>query len=308
MKALNERLSSTRARLVPGESGSSSCSPLPGSWSSSPQRSKVGDLKQSVEAAQTELVTRQQALARPSADVKVRASDTYRLTKALPDGADMAGVILDVNRVAKAHSLTFTSIAPAAAVARYRLQRPAPHRCRAGPLQQRLGIPRGPARARARPRRARSTPAAVCTRSRPSTSARPTTQSSRSSRRPSPLSRSRSAARPRPPTQARPRPLPVLQRDGRSRSDSLMAKTQKIDPAAAKARKQKIMLGVVGAVLVVLAAIQGPKLMKQLPAAPPRRLQRHRPTRLQVPRLLRQVLRRRPEPLPQSRRYSPARP
>ena len=66
-----------------------------------------------------------------------------------------------------------------------------------------------------------------------------------------------------------------------------MAKTQKIDPAAAKARKQKIMLGVVGAVLVVLAAIQVPKLMKQLPAAPPRRLQRRRPTRRQAPRLLR---------------------
>ena len=40
-----------------------------------------------------------------------------------------------------------------------------------------------------------------------------------------------------------------------------MAKTQKIDPAAAKARKQKIMLGVIGAVLVVIAVIQVPKLM-----------------------------------------------
>ncbi len=39
-----------------------------------------------------------------------------------------------------------------------------------------------------------------------------------------------------------------------------MAKTQKIDPAAAKARKQKIMLGVIGAVLVVIAVIQVPKL------------------------------------------------
>ena len=117
MKALNERLSSTRARLAVG--GFGLVLVLAAAWLLvvSPQRSKVGDLKQSVEAAQTELVTRQQALARPSADVKVRASDTYRLTKALPDGVGMAGVILDVNRVAKAHSLTFTSIAPASAVA-----------------------------------------------------------------------------------------------------------------------------------------------------------------------------------------------
>lgn len=46
-----------------------------------------------------------------------------------------------------------------------------------------------------------------------------------------------------------------------------MAKTQKLDPAAmaaAKQRKQKIMLGVIAGVLVLLAAIQGPKLMKQL--------------------------------------------
>ena len=42
------------------------------SWSCSADGGRR-DLKQSVEAAQTELVTRQQALARPSADVKVRA-------------------------------------------------------------------------------------------------------------------------------------------------------------------------------------------------------------------------------------------
>ena len=50
-----------------------------------------------------------------------------------------------------------------------------------------------------------------------------------------------------------------------------MAKTQNIDPAAAKARKQKIMLGRRRSVLLVIAAIQGPKLMKHgsTPAAVP---------------------------------------
>jgi hypothetical protein len=117
MKALTERLSSTRARVAAG--GIGLVLVLGAAWLLlvSPQRSKVAELKQSVDAARSDLATRQSALARPSAAVTVRASDTYRLTKALPDATGMAGVILDVNRVAKAHSLTFTSIAPAPVVA-----------------------------------------------------------------------------------------------------------------------------------------------------------------------------------------------
>ncbi len=150
MKALNERLSSTRARLAVG--GFGLVLVLAAAWLLvvSPQRSKVGDLKQSVEAAQTELVTRQQALARPSADVKVRASDTYRLTKALPDGVGMAGVILDVNRVAK-NALAHVHLDRSCLGRRgFRLQRPAPDPRAARPLQQRLGIPRGHPRAGSR--------------------------------------------------------------------------------------------------------------------------------------------------------------
>lgn len=43
-----------------------------------------------------------------------------------------------------------------------------------------------------------------------------------------------------------------------------MAKTQKVDPAIAKQRKQKIILGVIGAMFLLLAVLQGPKLLKQL--------------------------------------------
>jgi Tfp pilus assembly protein PilO len=117
MKALNERLSSPRARLAVGGFGLVLVLAVAWLMVVSPQRGKVGDLKQSLASAQAELTSRQIALSSPSAAVKVRASDTYRLTKALPDGAGMAGVILDVNRIAKAHSLTFTSIAPAPTVA-----------------------------------------------------------------------------------------------------------------------------------------------------------------------------------------------
>jgi hypothetical protein len=49
--------------------------------------------------------------------VKVRASDLFRLNKALPDKSDMSAIILDVNRLAAANKLSFSSIAPTAAIA-----------------------------------------------------------------------------------------------------------------------------------------------------------------------------------------------
>lgn len=81
----------------------------------SPQRSKASDLEQQVAAAQTTLVQRQAALRNPSVNVHVKAGDTYRLTKALPDTGDMAGVILDVQRLAGRNGLDFSSISPAPA-------------------------------------------------------------------------------------------------------------------------------------------------------------------------------------------------
>ena len=61
----------------------------------------------------------------------------------------------------------------------------------------------------------------------------------------------------------------VLERDSRSRSDPLMAKNRQAQDAAAKAKKQKIMLVVFGVALLAVAVLQGPKLIKQL--NPPRR-------------------------------------
>ncbi len=47
----------------------------------------------------------------------MKPSDLYRLTKALPNEAGIAGVLLDVNRIAGHHELDFRSIAPSAPVA-----------------------------------------------------------------------------------------------------------------------------------------------------------------------------------------------
>ena len=82
-----------------------------------PQQSKADDLDRQVAAAQSELAQRKIELATPSAKLTVKAGDTYRLAKALPDATNMAGMILDLNRLAARHKLAFTSIAPGAPLA-----------------------------------------------------------------------------------------------------------------------------------------------------------------------------------------------
>ena len=83
----------------------------------SPQHSKAASLDTDISAVQTKIAARKAELAAPSAQVRFRASDLYRLTKAMPDQTDMAGIILSLNRMAKAHGLTFDGIQPQAAVA-----------------------------------------------------------------------------------------------------------------------------------------------------------------------------------------------
>jgi Tfp pilus assembly protein PilO len=81
-----------------------------------PKKDEASQLDTQIAAKQTELAEKKAALAQPSAAVKVRASDLFRLTKALPDETDMAGVILDVNRIASANKLSFSAISPTPAI------------------------------------------------------------------------------------------------------------------------------------------------------------------------------------------------
>jgi Pilus assembly protein, PilO len=82
----------------------------------SPQRAKATELGLQVDNSRAELVQRRAALARPSVDVTVKSGDIYRLTKALPNENDMAGILLDVNRLARRNDLEFDSITPSAQV------------------------------------------------------------------------------------------------------------------------------------------------------------------------------------------------
>jgi Tfp pilus assembly protein PilO len=78
----------------------------------SPKRSEATALEQDVAAKQVELSQKQAELRSPQAAVKVRASDLYRVTKALPDANDMSAIILDVNRLAASNKLLFRSLTP----------------------------------------------------------------------------------------------------------------------------------------------------------------------------------------------------
>jgi Tfp pilus assembly protein PilO len=81
----------------------------------SPQQSKAAQLDEEISVAQADLSQRRLALARPSAAVKVKPSDLYRLTKALPNEAGMPDILLDVNRLAGKNALDFRSITPGGA-------------------------------------------------------------------------------------------------------------------------------------------------------------------------------------------------
>jgi Tfp pilus assembly protein PilO len=83
----------------------------------SPERSKVGKLDSQITSVQAQVTQRRAALSTPKADVHVRASDVYRLTRAMPDATDMSGIIMVLNRVASGHKLQFESLQPAPAVA-----------------------------------------------------------------------------------------------------------------------------------------------------------------------------------------------
>jgi Tfp pilus assembly protein PilO len=82
-----------------------------------PERSKVGKLDGEITSVQTQIDQRKAALASPKVSLHIRASDLYRLTKAMPDATDMPGIILVLNRLASGHALKFSSIQPGPLVA-----------------------------------------------------------------------------------------------------------------------------------------------------------------------------------------------
>jgi hypothetical protein len=75
----------------------------------SPQRSKSSSLSSQIQTTQTEVIVAQGTAAKP---VPFRASDLFRLAKAMPSGSDMPGIILDLAHLAKQSKVQLTSVRP----------------------------------------------------------------------------------------------------------------------------------------------------------------------------------------------------
>jgi type IV pilus assembly protein PilO len=75
-----------------------------------PKQNDAKTLDARIATVEQSIAVRRAELARPKAEIRVRPSDLYRLSKALPGNADIAGVMLEVNRLAGLHGITFRSI------------------------------------------------------------------------------------------------------------------------------------------------------------------------------------------------------
>jgi Tfp pilus assembly protein PilO len=78
----------------------------------SPQKGKAADLKRQAETTQQQIDQYRALAAQAKATPPIRVAELFRLTKAMPDSVDMAGVILELSRVARESGIQFDSITP----------------------------------------------------------------------------------------------------------------------------------------------------------------------------------------------------
>lgn len=82
----------------------------------SPQKQKAGTLSKQIDATNMQIL-QARALSHQSQRVEpIRVASLFRLTKAMPDEADMSGILLQLNLVAEQSGISFDSIQPGAAV------------------------------------------------------------------------------------------------------------------------------------------------------------------------------------------------
>jgi Tfp pilus assembly protein PilO len=78
----------------------------------SPQKGKAADLKRETDTTQQQIDQYRALTAQAQATPPIRVAELFRLTKAMPDSVDMAGVILELSRVARESGIQFDSITP----------------------------------------------------------------------------------------------------------------------------------------------------------------------------------------------------
>ena len=77
-----------------------------------PQRSKASDLNQQISDTNSAIDAARAMTVEAKKGAQIRVADLYRLTKAMPDQIDMAGIILELNQVAEDSGITFEQISP----------------------------------------------------------------------------------------------------------------------------------------------------------------------------------------------------
>jgi type IV pilus assembly protein PilO len=82
-----------------------------------PQRSKSADLKEQIQDTEAQ-IDQYRLQARQAANTPpIRVADLFRLEKAMPNDVDMAGIVLELGRIARDTGITFESITPQGATA-----------------------------------------------------------------------------------------------------------------------------------------------------------------------------------------------
>ncbi len=77
-----------------------------------PQKSTASNLTKQIAAEQKQVDDARALLVKAKDAQKVRVADLFRLTKAMPDQPDEAGIVLELNNVARQSGISFDSIAP----------------------------------------------------------------------------------------------------------------------------------------------------------------------------------------------------
>jgi hypothetical protein len=78
-----------------------------------PQRSHGASLDKQIADTQSSIESARALTLQAKQGAKIRVTDIFRLTKAMPDQTDMAGILLELNQVAQDSGITFTQITPA---------------------------------------------------------------------------------------------------------------------------------------------------------------------------------------------------
>jgi hypothetical protein len=76
----------------------------------SPQRGKASDLTKQIAETQKQIDDARALVQKAKNAQKVKVADIFRLTKAMPDSPDEAGVLLDLNGVAERSGIAFDSL------------------------------------------------------------------------------------------------------------------------------------------------------------------------------------------------------